>query len=70
MGFAEAFPIRRPEFRAPVIQSAVMSATRIASAAAEQSQGITEVNTAVSQTDQITQKNAVMVEETSAETQP
>ena len=41
----------------------------IASAAAEQSQGITEVNTAVSQMDQITQKNAAMVEETSAETQ-
>ena len=41
----------------------------IASAAAEQSQGIHEVNTAVSQMDQITQKNAAMVEETSAETQ-
>lgn len=41
----------------------------IASAAAEQSQGITEVNTAVSQMDQITRKNAAMVEETSAETQ-
>ncbi|MCK9550473.1 globin-coupled sensor protein [Aquamicrobium sp.] len=41
----------------------------IASAAAEQSQGIAEVNTAVSQMDQITQKNAAMVEETSAETQ-
>src|SRR5690606_5660938 len=41
----------------------------IAAAAAEQSQGIAEVNTAVSQMDQITQKNAAMVEETSAETQ-
>jgi methyl-accepting chemotaxis protein len=41
----------------------------IASAAAEQSRGIAEVNTAVSQMDQITQKNAAMVEETSAETQ-
>ncbi|MEO4000681.1 methyl-accepting chemotaxis protein [Mesorhizobium sp. CAU 1732] len=43
--------------------------TGIASAAAEQSQGISEVNTAVSQMDQITQKNAAMVEETSAESQ-
>jgi len=43
--------------------------TDIASAAAEQSRGIAEVNTAVSQMDQITQKNAAMVEETSAETQ-
>lgn len=41
----------------------------IASAAAEQAQGISEVNTAVSQMDQITQKNAAMVEETSAEAQ-
>ena len=41
----------------------------IASAAAEQSRGIAEVNTAVSQMDQITQRNAAMVEETSAETQ-
>ncbi|HRP79538.1 MAG TPA: methyl-accepting chemotaxis protein [Aquamicrobium sp.] len=43
--------------------------TDIASAAAEQSRGIAEVNTAVSQMDQITQKNAAMVEETTAETQ-
>jgi len=41
----------------------------IASAAAEQSQGLGEVNTAVTQMDQITQKNAAMVEETSAESQ-
>lgn len=41
----------------------------IASAAAEQSRGIAEVNVAVSQMDQITQQNAAMVEETSAETQ-
>ena len=39
----------------------------IAAAAAEQSQGIGEVNAAVGQMDQITQKNAAMVEETSAE---
>ena len=43
--------------------------TDIASAAAEQSRGIAEVNMAVSQMDQITQQNAAMVEETSAETQ-
>ncbi|WP_367945811.1 methyl-accepting chemotaxis protein [Aquamicrobium sp.] len=43
--------------------------TDIASAAAEQSRGIAEVSTAVGQMDQITQKNAAMVEETSAETQ-
>jgi len=43
--------------------------TDIASAAGEQSRGIAEVNTAVSQMDQITQQNAAMVEETSAETQ-
>ena len=43
--------------------------TGIASAAQEQSRGLGEVNTAVSQMDQITQKNAAMVEETSAETQ-
>lgn len=41
----------------------------IASAAREQSQGIDEVNVAVNQMDEITQKNAAMVEETSAETQ-
>lgn len=41
----------------------------IASAAQEQSRGITEVTTAVTQMDQITQKNAAMVQETSAETQ-
>ena len=43
--------------------------TDIASAAGEQSRGIAEVNVAVSQMDQITQKNAAMVEETSAESQ-
>jgi methyl-accepting chemotaxis protein len=41
----------------------------IASAATEQSQGLSEVNVAVSQMDQITQKNAAMVEETTAEAQ-
>jgi methyl-accepting chemotaxis protein len=41
----------------------------IATAAREQSQGLGEVNTAVSQMDQITQKNAAMVEETTAETE-
>jgi methyl-accepting chemotaxis protein len=41
----------------------------IASAAPEQARGITEVTTAVTQMDQITQKNAAMVQETSAETQ-
>ncbi len=41
----------------------------IASAASEQSQGISQVSIAVSEMDQITQQNAAMVEETSAETQ-
>lgn len=41
----------------------------IASAAREQSQGIHEVNMAVGQMDEITQRNAAMVEETSSETQ-
>lgn len=41
----------------------------IATAASEQSRGIAEVNIAVGQMDQITQRNAAMVEETSAETQ-
>ncbi len=41
----------------------------IASATDEQSRGISEVTTAVGQMDQITQKNAAMVEETSSETQ-
>jgi methyl-accepting chemotaxis protein len=40
----------------------------IATAATEQSAGLAEVNTAVNQMDQVTQKNAAMVEETSAAT--
>ncbi len=40
----------------------------IATAAQEQSVGLAEVNTAVNQMDQVTQKNAAMVEETSAAT--
>ncbi len=40
----------------------------IAVAAQEQSTGLAEVNTAVNQMDQVTQKNAAMVEETSAAT--
>ena len=40
----------------------------IATAAHEQSAGLAEVNTAVNQMDQVTQKNAAMVEETSAAT--
>lgn len=39
----------------------------IAAAAAEQSRGIGEVNAAVAHLDKITQQNAAMVEETSAE---
>src|SRR5690606_40015691 len=41
----------------------------IAVAAKEQATGLQEVNTAVNQMDQVTQKNAAMVEETSAATQ-
>ena len=41
----------------------------IAAAAAEQSQGISQVSIAVTEMDQITQQNAAMVEETSAEAQ-
>lgn len=41
----------------------------IARAAAEQSTGLNEVNTAVNQMDQVTQQNAAMVEESSAATQ-
>ncbi|MDP9840277.1 methyl-accepting chemotaxis protein [Neorhizobium huautlense] len=40
----------------------------IATAAREQATGLQEVNTAVNQMDQVTQKNAAMVEETSAAT--
>ncbi|NTJ41235.1 HAMP domain-containing protein [Agrobacterium larrymoorei] len=40
----------------------------IATAAKEQSTGLTEVNTAINQMDQVTQRNAAMVEETSAAT--
>ena len=40
----------------------------IARAAQEQSAGLAEVNTAINQMDQVTQKNAAMVEETSAAT--
>ena len=40
----------------------------IASAAREQSTGLMEVNSAVTQMDEITQRNAAMVEETTAET--
>ncbi|MGF9565491.1 methyl-accepting chemotaxis protein [Neorhizobium sp. JUb45] len=40
----------------------------IATAAREQATGLAEVNTAVNQMDQVTQKNAAMVEETSAAT--
>jgi len=40
----------------------------IATAAREQSNGLTEINTAVSQMDQVTQQNAAMVEETTAVT--
>ncbi|KPF47296.1 methyl-accepting chemotaxis protein [Rhizobium sp. AAP43] len=40
----------------------------IASAAQEQATGLVEVNTAIAQMDQVTQKNAAMVEETSAST--
>ncbi|OCW58104.1 methyl-accepting chemotaxis protein [Hoeflea olei] len=40
--------------------------TAIASAAKEQSVGLTEVNTAVNQMDQVTQQNAAMVEESTA----
>jgi methyl-accepting chemotaxis protein len=40
----------------------------IATAAHEQSAGLAEVNTAINQMDQVTQKNAAMVEETSAAT--
>jgi methyl-accepting chemotaxis protein len=42
--------------------------TKIASAAADQSGGLQEVNTSVSSMDQITQRNAAMVEESSAQT--
>ena len=38
----------------------------IATSAQEQSVGLSEVNTAVNQMDQVTQQNAAMVEETSA----
>lgn len=41
----------------------------IARATAEQSEGLTEVNRAVSEMDQVTQRNAAMVEETNAVTQ-
>ena len=40
----------------------------IATAAREQSTGLQEVNTAINQMDQVTQRNAAMVEETSAAT--
>jgi methyl-accepting chemotaxis protein len=40
----------------------------IASAAADQSEGLREVNTSIAAMDQITQRNAAMVEETSAQT--
>jgi methyl-accepting chemotaxis protein len=42
--------------------------TEIASAAREQSTGLAEVNSAINQMDEITQRNAAMVEETTAET--
>jgi methyl-accepting chemotaxis protein len=42
--------------------------SKIASAAADQSGGLREVNTSISSMDQITQRNAAMVEETSAQT--
>ena len=42
---------------------------RIASAAADQSGGLKEVNSAISSLDQITQQNAGMVQETSSQTQ-
>ena len=41
---------------------------KIASAAADQSGGLREVNTSVASMDQITQRNAAMVEESSAQT--
>jgi len=40
----------------------------IATAAQEQATGLQEVNTAINQMDQVTQRNAAMVEETSAAT--
>ena len=40
----------------------------IAGAAAEQATGLTEINTAINQMDQVTQRNAAMVEETTAAT--
>ena len=40
----------------------------IASAAGEQSTGLSEINTAMNQMDQVTQRNAAMVEETTAAT--
>lgn len=40
----------------------------IARASSEQSQGLTEVNKAVNEMDQVTQQNAAMVEETNAVT--
>ena len=40
--------------------------SEISSAANEQSQGIAEVNTAVSKLDQMTQQNAALVEESAA----
>ena len=40
--------------------------TLLASSAQEQSMGLSEVNTAINQMDQVTQQNAAMVEETTA----
>ncbi|MCM2455878.1 HAMP domain-containing protein [Rhizobium sp. CG4] len=54
------------------IESRVLSINEhihsIATAAKEQSTGLQEVNTAINQMDQVTQRNAAMVEETSAST--
>ena len=46
--------------------ASILDATK--SAAAEQSAGIQQVNTAVTQLDQATQQNAALVEETAAAT--
>jgi methyl-accepting chemotaxis protein len=46
------------------VQSINSNVKAMATASREQSVGITEINTAVNQMDQVTQQNAAMVEET------
>jgi methyl-accepting chemotaxis protein len=48
------------------VQSVTEIMNRISSASAEQSSGISQVNQAIAQMDQMTQKNAALVEQSAA----